>query len=97
MTSEPAPSETSRHSAGTALGPMDAASDPTVAALPEPERAAVLAAEDCLVKCAFEDAFMDSKFLKQGGRGARTKATCCAAHLRFDNFALRVRNDYICP
>lgn len=43
----------------------------------EPERAAVVAAEDCLTKCAFEDAFMDSKFLKQG-ECCRTACSGCA-------------------
>ncbi|KAG2488975.1 hypothetical protein HYH03_012417 [Edaphochlamys debaryana] len=62
----------SRGGAASAAAAMDAAN----ALLSEPERAAVAAAEDCLTKCGFEDAFMDSKFLKQESLVQLVRAIC---------------------
>ncbi|KXZ43437.1 hypothetical protein GPECTOR_90g523 [Gonium pectorale] len=55
-----------------------AAQEAYYAGLSEPERAAVGAAEECLTSCAFEDAFMDSKFLKQESLVQLVRAICAS-------------------
>ncbi|GFR51100.1 hypothetical protein Agub_g13429 [Astrephomene gubernaculifera] len=61
---------------GGAVAAAAAAWEAGNAALSEGERAAVTAAEECLIRCAFEDAFMDSKFLKQESLVQLVRAIC---------------------
>jgi len=54
------------HAANSALHPSPSA--PHLAGLSDEDCMAANVTEDVLCRCAFEDIFIDSKFLKQGGR-----------------------------
>ncbi|PNW80894.1 hypothetical protein CHLRE_07g334100v5 [Chlamydomonas reinhardtii] len=77
LSSEPTGNDPSAGRGNTnSIAAATAAMEAANALLSEPERAAVVAAEDCLTKCAFEDAFMDSKFLKQESLVQLVRAIC---------------------
>ncbi|GLC38754.1 hypothetical protein PLESTM_000772100 [Pleodorina starrii] len=81
---EPAPSDSS--AGGSRAGGQQSAVAAALAAmevanlqLSEVERLAVAKADECLVACGFEDAFTDSKFLKQESLVQLVRAICSSA------------------